>query len=461
MIRCWCLLLFLASCASPTPPASIATVPAPVATSAEIATLAECSLTAEAVDRWIAVADDSHSALEAHLEAHAREHGWPSLAMNAGGPDWLDAREIQRCPPSGVERLATAWDLVNGKRAIAVRIAIAIVLDRNGRLDEALAHLDRSLAARAVASEGHEQSEFVDAAASAFNECAARLCERAGRHALALHYAAQWEVDYDCGNFRDYLEGVRREFRARNLRSAGRCDEAAEIARSALEHGDVELDPDARLLCVWLECELGAGRAKTVDEAVAHLCALAPEASQDLREVIQAAARLCAMRRAGVEGCKRGLAELALLDAELAFDVARRLDDDEVLEYGAWFEVATANCAIPSCATCSPPPAIRASRPRCCSPFEPEAGRRPCCFGIGGRRTRFATGCDARSPDGPARYRRTGAPSRARRWEARARFERHRLPERAGLRPARGRGQGARSEHGQAHRRSDRRHVER
>src|SRR5688572_26571313 len=74
------------------------------------------------------------------LSLHAQAHGWRNQK-----PDLVSPNQSARCPEAMLDQMAEARDLARLRMGVFLYRSFAHVLERNGRVGDALALLDRAL----------------------------------------------------------------------------------------------------------------------------------------------------------------------------------------------------------------------------------------------------------------------------------------------------------------------------
>src|SRR5688572_21390194 len=202
------------------------------------------------------------------LRRHAYAHGW-SWTITA--PDLVSGANAARCPDRVLHQMAQA----NALSDVFLYHDIALALERNNRLDSALDFLRRGL------EENHtkEPDQISDMHSAFLSEWAAKLAAHSSDWARALEFAEGWHSTSTCGNAASgELDGIN-AFNARCLAASGRFAEAIEIARRRAQSS---WSRSTEMIELWLDCEIGAGRAMTVDEAMNSVLSMVPEDALDV-----------------------------------------------------------------------------------------------------------------------------------------------------------------------------------
>lgn len=179
---------------------------------------------------------------EAAIERHAYMHGWASEVADL---DLVPRDRNAPCKESVLEALADAPRWLAEIDSIRNTKAVALCLERNGRVDAALAVLDRTLNGLddSMSSDAWLQP-FADSEMSDVAGTAAEIAAAHGRWDAALTYATRWTPTAWCGHgIEDQRAGID-AFRARCMLRLGRTSEVreqcvAQARRAIANFGDI------------------------------------------------------------------------------------------------------------------------------------------------------------------------------------------------------------------------------
>ncbi len=285
----------------------------------------ECTFTVEVVDRLISQHSnyEAHESIEALLKEHECEHGW---GLNPGDPDYVDSARAARCSSAVLDRMAALKIGDDDFFSVDFCEHFATALERAGQLDRALRLIDSSIAD--LEREPHTHM-FWGGEASRLTAHATRLCEREGRAEKALEYANHEQPSTGCGNCDDYEAELIKRHRARLLIGLKRFDEARVILLAQLG------EPDPRLVCTWIECEIGSGRCGDAEHALRGI------AGEDLATVKarDGGKRLYYLRDADRQTRLDALSELANFEGNSAMSLVFSLDERGLLDHSAAFDI--------------------------------------------------------------------------------------------------------------------------
>ncbi len=280
---------------------------------------ARCILATEGMelDPWSVSSDDDM------LRRHAAAHGWQ---WDLDDPDLVASTPAVPCPERTLDRIvaAQAW-LSRSEGDIFFARNMAQILERNGRVDSALALLS-NVQKRARDDSSEQALSFV-------SEWAARLCAHAGRWEQALEYAKDWTATSWCGNCAS-AETARRDALVGRARMAlHRYEEVLASARETAQSGwTLNLD----LLEAWIDCELGLQRATDAEGAIQRILVQVPEDAKDqCNRALESWKRAHASREQQIGH----LEELAGTHQELAVPILLSLSRDDVTRLMACFDV--------------------------------------------------------------------------------------------------------------------------
>ncbi|HUR26634.1 MAG TPA: tetratricopeptide repeat protein, partial [Planctomycetota bacterium] len=163
--------------------------------------------------------DGAYSAWSRWVESHAANHAWSG---RFDGPDPFAVRKID-CPAAILDAIASVQDLTDEYRAPSLYVELALVLERNGRVDSALGMLKNAVE---VAKQTNAWTQVARLA-----EQAAKLYARHGLWAKAEEQSTGWIPYAQCGNCLPSEKRRIAEFRAHCLVELGRWDDAREVVR--------------------------------------------------------------------------------------------------------------------------------------------------------------------------------------------------------------------------------------
>ncbi|HTF88121.1 MAG TPA: tetratricopeptide repeat protein, partial [Planctomycetota bacterium] len=210
-----------------------------------------------------------YSDWDSWVEAHALVHGWRN---HFDGPDVIAVDRSVPCPESVLQAIASIDDLSSGPREESLHLEFALVLERNGRVDEALALLKKNAA---MIHTSRPQDTFVYAARAA--QESAKLCARHGRWSEAREFAQAWVPHSRCGNCIPGEERRIAESRARCSLELKLWDEARELVCAQVPHGR---GVDESLLETWIAASIGSGAALNASAALEQLERCKPYAAK-------------------------------------------------------------------------------------------------------------------------------------------------------------------------------------
>jgi hypothetical protein len=214
------------------------------------------------------------------LEAHKARHGW---GYSIRSVDLVPKRSAVECPPVIVDLLADlAQQDVSADGGHWTLIELALVLQRNGRIDEAR----RALAIQLDAIRSDPSRERNGNAISALEERLAELEHCAGRFGQALeHQRRVGPVSGMCGFGAELDANKKSRDLVFALRSAEHWTEVEE-AVAPLLFSTSRFEPE--FVRVWIDAELALGHARTSAEVLASA---APRVSRQQFELLEAAER--------------------------------------------------------------------------------------------------------------------------------------------------------------------------
>jgi hypothetical protein len=256
-------------------------------------------------------------AAERLLNRHAHAHGWP---WEPEGPDFVSGTAVARCPDLVLGQMAEVRDLRQEDDGVFLYRAIAVALERNGKLEAALELLKRGAEDNVL----DESPRSHDMHGSFLSEWASKLAAHSGDWNKALELAEGWHANSTCGNCASSEWSRIRDFKGRCFVESGRYGEAVALARRSAGWSRAR---STILIELWLDCELREGRAKTVDDALSNVLSLVPEeAADDCRKARDAWALARAPRATQIERVQ----ELASAHPELAVPLLLSLDEEEL-----------------------------------------------------------------------------------------------------------------------------------
>lgn len=225
---------------------------------------------------------------EALFTKHAQAHGW---RWDIEGPDFSDFGRPAACPVWLLDQLAGVGGVPCSSGSVFVDRAIAGVLARNGRADEALCFLssaieDVKLGFRPQLSDADDFLQvwgphIAEFEASYLSRWAATSAARAGEWGRALEFAQDWTPLPPLDGERFTREpSALQLFQARCLVALGRCDEAVAIAReAAYDCGWRRYQP--QLIALWIECAVSSHRARDSNSALEEILFEFPEQAHE------------------------------------------------------------------------------------------------------------------------------------------------------------------------------------
>lgn len=256
-------------------------------------------------------------AAERLLKRHAHAHGW---SWEVDGPDFVSSTPVARCPEKVLSQMAEARDLRQESNGVFLYRALALALERNGKLEAALELLKRAAEENVL----NRSPRTHDMHASFLSEWASKLAAHSGDWNKALELAEGWHTTSWCGNCASGETSSINEFKGRCLVEIGRCEEAIARARRSVESS---WSRSTTLIELWLDCELRAGRAKSVHDALSNVLSMVPEeAADDCRKARDAWVLARAPRSTQIDRVQ----ELASAHPELALPLLLSLDEEEL-----------------------------------------------------------------------------------------------------------------------------------
>jgi len=265
--------------------------------------------------------------LRAVLFRHAQAHGWNE---EVDWPDLVSPERAAACPVDVLDAMASA-DGPDRKAGYAIYEYrwLAQALERNGRIDDALALLDRAL--QEVRTKGSDRGLDV----SALSQLVARLARHAGRWDAALEHAEDWGAItfMHCANCAASEDRRQRTCRARCLLAAHRYGELIDLARSDAASGWTR---STGVIEAWIDCELAEGRASSADRAMDGILLQVPD---DAVDDCERALERWKLTHATREVQLRDLDELATWHPEVALPLVLSLEPAQVTELMSAFEL--------------------------------------------------------------------------------------------------------------------------
>jgi hypothetical protein len=250
------------------------------------------------------------------LRRHANGHGW---RWELDSADLVDPARAAPCPARILHQMEVPPYQDSDGFDIFLLKHFAQALDRNHRVDEALALLEQALDEPYL--QGSEALQEMHA--SFLSQWAARVAAHAGRWKEALVYAEGWHTTSTCGLGASSEASAIRLFRARCLLSVERNQEAIELIRSQAQTSWI--GPEA--LELWITGELAEGHARTAERAAELVrTQLAAKSEELLDRTLESWSLVRASRQQQVGA----LNELADYHPELALELLLSLDATEM-----------------------------------------------------------------------------------------------------------------------------------
>ena len=256
------------------------------------------------------------------LRRHAYAHGW---SWEITAPDLVSGANAARCPDRILQQMTQAHALSD----VFLYHDMALALERNNGLDSALGLLSRAL------EEEHtkEPDQISDLHSAFLSEWAAKLAAHSSDWVRALEFAEGWHPTSTCGNAAWGERADIDAFNGRCLAASGRFAEATGIARRTAQ---TSWSRSTGMIELWLDCEINAGRARIVDEAMNNVLSMVPE---DAVEDCKRARDDWELARAPKSTQVERLNELARSHPELALPLLLTLDEAELSKQMGAFEL--------------------------------------------------------------------------------------------------------------------------
>jgi hypothetical protein len=268
--------------------------------------------------------------------AHGRAHGWYG---DIDVPDLADFGRAAACPGWLLDRLAVTRLKPCRSQGTCFDRAIADVLARNGRVNEALRRLESDIdgvrlgtryeplpadmeLANRVRFEAMRSTNDI----SFLSESAARIAARDGQWERALGYTEDWKPHVGCDSGHAGEVFMNRHFRERCLVAVGRYDECVALVRMHVHF----VDPEQ--IALWIECSLATHRARDADGAFRAILSEVPESVHDMCRLGLRQWELEHMSREGQLACLDEVARfdprkaLALLLSSNSLEIVKRMN---------------------------------------------------------------------------------------------------------------------------------------
>src|SRR5262245_60807217 len=191
------------------------------------------------LDPWSISPDDDL------LRRHAAAHGWQWVLDD---PDLVPSSAAAHCPERTLDRIVAAQSWLSRPENDAfIARSMAQILERNGRVDAALALLS-AVQQRARDEAPEQDPAFVSISKldlAFVSEWAARLCAHAGRWERALEFAKDWRSTSWCGLC---ASGETRRHDALVMRAQMALHRYEEVIASAREAAQSDWTLDLELL---------------------------------------------------------------------------------------------------------------------------------------------------------------------------------------------------------------------
>lgn len=264
---------------------------------------------------------------EAALERHAYMHGW---ASDVAEEDLVPRDRNAPCSDSVLDLLANAprWSAeIDSIRNIQ---AVALCLERNGRVDAAVTVLDRTLAGidHSPPSVNWRPRGF-EPEVSFVAETASEIAAMHGRWEVALDYAARWFPTSWCGNGAWDQQGQIDAFRASCLMRLGRTNEVRELCVAQARHPFGQFNAIA---ATWLETFDREGDYVAPEVALDMLVRfVGPEAPRDVSRVLE----LRRLERATADELLSSPETLVRASREIVLPLLRTADDETMRRLAA------------------------------------------------------------------------------------------------------------------------------
>lgn len=268
---------------------------------------------------------DAQRVLE-RLWAHAEAHGWQ---WEWDGPDFVLPAHSARCSNEVLDSIASSTRKLDGglRGSVVIRLA-SHALERNGRVDDALALLGEAREAARAAGEGRRSKDDV----SRLSEHAARLAAHAERWQSAIEFAQEWTSTSWCGNCSSSQTCRQRVLVARSLYELGRFEDAIAVVRDSVAS---EWTRDVRLIEIWIDCELALERASRAEDAIGPIRAAVTDGDWFCDRALESWKVARAPRETQIEQ----LDDLAQWHSEIALPLILSLDADQITLAMSAFDV--------------------------------------------------------------------------------------------------------------------------
>lgn len=246
------------------------------------------------------------------LDEHTLEHGWD---VESAGADHSTSAHAAVCPNDVLDAIAALRNLPGGDDPCAISLQLALALDHNARVDDALQLLENARVDLLARLDSPVQRVIAPRLAGRIAGRMATLAADRGRYAKALEYARHWNSMASCGSGLDAANSQMLALRVRCWMGLNQVHTAIDAIREHVNDGRQNwVEPS--LVAAWFDCEIADGRANDLDQALPRVLAQTP---LDLAECVHEGARYWNLIRQPRSVQLERLDELAGWDAARAF----------------------------------------------------------------------------------------------------------------------------------------------